>query len=61
MPFLILGLTDPWVATAILLSILVTLVCGVYGYLGWNRDDNAAPDDETVTWAREEREIDEEL
>lgn len=61
MPFLVLGLPDPWVAAAILLSVLITAVCVIYGFLRWNKGDNTPPGDETIRWAREEREIDEEL
>jgi len=31
-----LGMADPWVAIAYLLSILSTLGCIVYGILKWN-------------------------
>ena len=52
---MIVGIQDPWVAVAYLLSICGGLVCVVYGFSQWNRgDEPVKPED--VQWAKEEKE-----
>lgn len=52
---MIVGIQDPWVAVAYLLSIGGALVCVVYGFAEWNRgDEPVKPED--VQWAKEEKE-----
>lgn len=52
---MILGLQDPCIAAAYLLSIGGSLVCVTYGILYWNKDDEPARL-EDVQWAKEEKE-----
>jgi hypothetical protein len=52
---MILGLADPWVAAAYLLSIASAVLCVVYGFLNWNRGDEPTRE-EDVQWAKEEKE-----
>jgi heme A synthase len=49
-----LGLADPWVAAAYLLSIASALLCLLYGMVNWNRGDEPARE-EDVLWAKEEK------
>lgn len=58
---LVLGLPDPWIAAAIFLSIAITVFCAIYGIVNWNRGDDAAPDRETIDWAKDEEIIEKEL
>lgn len=55
-----LGIEDPLVVAACLLSILSTLVCVIYSVLSWNRGDEAAREDD-IRWAREEKRRDAEV
>ena len=52
---MILGIHDPCIAAAYLLSIAGSLVCVAYGILFWNKDDEPAKR-EDVQWAKEEKE-----
>ncbi len=52
---MIVGIQDPWVALAYLLSIGGSLVCVIYGVTHWNKgDEPVKPED--VKWAKEEKE-----
>ncbi|HNX35241.1 MAG TPA: hypothetical protein PKM57_11475 [Kiritimatiellia bacterium] len=52
---MIVGIQDPWVAVAYLLSITGSAVCVAYGIAYWNRgDEPVKPED--VQWAKEEKE-----
>ena len=52
---MIVGIQDPWVAVAYLLSIFGAFACVVYGFTQWNRgDEPVKPED--VKWAKEEKE-----
>jgi hypothetical protein len=52
---MIVGIQDPWVVVAYLLSIGGALVCVGYGFTQWNRgDEPVKPED--VKWAKEEKE-----
>jgi hypothetical protein len=33
----VLGIADPWIWSAYILCILVTLLCIIYGVLNWNK------------------------
>lgn len=49
------GIQDPWVAIAYLLSIGGAFLCVVYGFTHWNQgDEPVKPED--VKWAKEEKE-----
>jgi hypothetical protein len=52
---MIIGLDDPWVALAYLLSIAGSLVCVIYGVLNWNEGDEPVQP-EVADWAKEEKE-----
>ncbi len=52
-----LGIDDPWVALAYILSIASALMCGIYGLIAWNRgDDSVAAED--IQWAAREVQAD---
>lgn len=52
---MIIGLDDPWVALAYLLSIAGSLACVIYGVINWNKgDEPVQPED--ADWAKEEKE-----
>ena len=52
---MILGIQDPWVAAAYLLSFTGSLVCVGHGIVNWNKgDEPVKPED--VQWAKEEKE-----
>lgn len=57
-----LGIPDPWVASAYLLCIAGTLVCVVYGLATWNRggEEDSNPE-EDKTWAEHEDQMEQEL
>jgi hypothetical protein len=49
-----LGIEDPWVLLAYLLSIASSLLCVFYGIANWNKgDEPVKPED--VQWANEEK------
>ncbi len=52
---MILGIADPWVAAAYVLSVVGALACAVYGITHWNQGDEPAQA-EDVRWAKEEKE-----
>lgn len=55
-----LGIEDPVVLAAYLLSILAVVLCVVYGGLNWNRgEDKVQPED--VQWAAREDKVEEDL
>lgn len=52
---MILGIQDPVIAAAYLLSLCGSLVCVAYGVCQWNKgDEPVKPED--VQWAKEEKE-----
>lgn len=54
-----LGIEDPFVWLAYVLSGASALLCGVYGVLNWNRgDDSTAAED--VQWAAQEAKVQQE-
>lgn len=58
-----LGIPDPSVWVAYLGVILSTVLCVVYGIIMWNKEGAISPaeDKEEKQWAKEEKEIDEEI
>lgn len=55
-----LGIESKGVLLAYMLCIASTLLCVVYGAINWNKgQDEPQPDD--VTWAKEEKKVEEEL
>lgn len=61
MPILLIGIDDPWVLSALVLAVSVTIVCMIYGILRWNKGDDSAPGTDTIIWVRDEKVIDEDL
>ena len=58
---LVLGIDDPWVWSAYILTILSMLLCVVYGALNWNKGDE---DEETqvkeeMEWHKKEKDMEE--
>lgn len=52
---MIVGINDPWVALAYLLSFAGSLACVTYGIINWNKgDEPVQPED--AEWAKEEKE-----
>ena len=55
-----LGIESKGVLMAYLLCIASTLLCVVYGAINWNKgQEEPQPDD--VTWAKEEKKVEDEL
>ncbi len=55
-----LGIADPWVFLAYILSLASSVLCILYGLFNWNKGDEAIqPED--VKWAKEEKEEVEEV
>lgn len=57
----VLGIPDPWVWGAYILSILAMLLCVVYGILNWNKggEDEKEQIEEELEWEKKEREMEE--
>lgn len=54
-----LGIDDPWVWLAYILSAASAVLCAVYGLVNWNRgDDSVAKED--VVWAAHQIEAEKE-
>jgi hypothetical protein len=53
-----LGIEDPWVATAYILSIGSALLCIIYGLFSWNRGDDSVTA-EDVQWVAHDTPADE--
>lgn len=57
-----LGIEDPWVATAYILCPLSALLCLLWGILKWNKgDDDTEPAEEIKQWVEEEARVEDEL
>ena len=54
------GIEDKYVSAAYLLCIASSLLCIVYGLLNWNRGEEPTKE-EDIQWAREEKQVEEEL
>jgi len=57
----VLGIEDPWVLGAYIGSILVMLLCVVYGALNWNKggEDEEEQIKEEIKWHEKEKEMEE--
>jgi cytochrome b subunit of formate dehydrogenase len=52
---------DTGVSLAFWLTILSALLCVVYGIINWNKGDEESNDVLLAKWAKEEKELNEEL
>ena len=61
MKILVLGIDDPWVWSAYILTILSMLLCVIYGALNWNKgdEDEEAQIKEEMEWHKKEKEMEE--
>ena len=59
---LVLGIDDPWVLSAYILTILSMLLCVVYGALNWNKgnEDEEEQVKEEMEWHKKEKEMEKE-
>ncbi|WP_248611255.1 symporter small accessory protein [Methanobacterium alcaliphilum] len=57
----VLGIPDPWVWSAYILSILAMLLCVIYGVLNWNKGEEEEEEQikEELEWEKKEREMEE--
>lgn len=55
-----LNIPDPWVWLAYVLCLGSTVLCVVYGLINWNRGDEPVQR-EDVTWATQEKKVEETL
>lgn len=56
-----LGIPDIWVSLSIILSILTTIICAIYGIYGWNKGDDSEPIEEIKKWVEDDDKIEEEF
>ncbi|HEX3013068.1 MAG TPA: hypothetical protein VHO92_02180 [Methanobacterium sp.] len=58
---MVLGIDDPWVWSAYILTILSMLLCVVYGALNWNKgdEDEGTQIKEEMEWHKKEKEMEE--
>jgi hypothetical protein len=56
----LLGIGDPWVLAAYLLTFASAILCVIYGLICWNRGDQTI-EAEDLHWAQEEIKVEEEL
>ncbi|MDD4101871.1 MAG: hypothetical protein PHU80_04475 [Kiritimatiellae bacterium] len=52
---MMVGINDPWVALAYLLSFVGSVACVMYGVINWNKGDEPIGPEDT-NWAKEEKE-----
>ena len=59
---MVLGIDDPWVWSAYILTILSMLLCVVYGVLNWNKggEDEEEQVKEEMEWHKKEKEMEKE-
>ncbi len=57
----ILGIPDLWVSIPIVLSLITTIFCIIYGILGWNKGDDSESAEEINQWVEEDDRIEEEF
>jgi sensor domain CHASE-containing protein len=59
---LVLGIDDPWVLSAYILTVLSMLLCVVYGVLNWNKGDEEEEEEikEEMEWHKKEKEMEKE-
>jgi hypothetical protein len=58
---MVLGIEDPWVWGAYIGSVLVMLLCVVYGALNWNKggEDEEEQIKEEMEWHKKEKDMEE--
>lgn len=58
---MVLGIDDPWVWSAYILTILSMLLCVAYGALNWNKGDEEEGTQikEEMEWHKKEKEMEE--
>ncbi len=58
-----LGINDPWILLAYLLSALSALACIAYGIMNWNKgaENESSEIDEEVSWEVNESKVNENL
>ncbi|MGZ7047505.1 MAG: symporter small accessory protein, partial [Methanobacterium sp.] len=58
----VLGINDPWVWSAYILTVLSMLLCVGYGLLNWNKggEDEEEEIKEEMDWHKKEKEMEEE-
>jgi hypothetical protein len=56
----LLGIEDPWIWLAYLLCVASTLICIIYGLVTRSRGEEPVKQ-EDITWAAEEKTVEEEL
>lgn len=56
-----LGIDDPWVLTAYILTFLSALLCVVYGIIYWNKEGEEEEKQikEEIDWEKKEKEMEE--
>lgn len=59
---MVLGINDPWVWSAYILTILSMLLCVVYGIINWNKggEDEEEQITEQIEWHDAEKKMQEE-
>lgn len=57
----ILGIPDLWVSMSIVLSLLTTIFCAIYGIIGWNKGDDSEPVEEIKKWVEDDDKIEDEF
>ncbi len=59
---MVLGIDDPWVLSAYILTVLSMLLCVVYGVLNWNKGDEEEEEEikEEMEWHKKEKEMEKE-
>ncbi len=58
----VLGIDDPWVWSAYILTVLSMLLCVIYGALNWNKggEDEEEQIKEEMEWHKKEKEMEKE-
>jgi len=58
---MVLGIEDPWILSAYIGCILVTLLCVIYGILNWNKggEDEEKQVKEEEEWHKKEKDMEE--
>lgn len=58
-----LGIKDPWIILAYLLTFLSAIACVVYGVINWNKgaENETLEMSEEASWEQDEQKIDETL
>ena len=59
---MVLGINDPWVWSAYILTVLSMLLCVVYGAINWNKggEDEEEEIKEEMEWHKKEKAMEEE-